>query len=172
RGDDKLDLVGIAKLLKLGVEVARFFARPRSLHVHHPAHARVDRRHIERPAGLERYAKAAVAQLAQELQAVALRQRLTSGHAHIARAKFTHALHDVGKGPPLAPVECVGGIAVLATQWTAGEPHKHGRHSDKLRLALQGKENLCELEPLWGIQCPSEGSFFRRSCASLAASEP
>src|SRR6185369_12235881 len=57
RGDDKLDLVGIAKLLKLGVEVARFFPRPRSLHVHHPAHTRVDRRHIERPAGLERYAK-------------------------------------------------------------------------------------------------------------------
>src|SRR6202034_4779760 len=43
-------------------------------------------------------------------------------------------------------VEGVLGVAVLAAQRTAGQAHEHGRKPGRVRLALQGMEDLGDLK--------------------------
>jgi hypothetical protein len=90
---------------------------------------------------------ARLGQRAQQLQALRLRQRLAAGHAHVARAELAHALEDRIELPPLAAVKRIGGIAILATQRTAGQAYEYGRYADAIGFTLQRVEDLRELEP-------------------------
>src|SRR5262249_4018201 len=137
RADDELDLVGIAQRLKLWIEVTPLLARTRRLDVHHPADAWVDLRHVDRPAGFERDPVAALAKLAKKVEATALRQRFSPGHADILRAIPGYLGQDVRDRPPLAAVEGVGRVAVLAAQRATREPHENGGNSYVLGLALE-----------------------------------
>src|SRR5205823_507897 len=75
-----------------------------------------------------------------------LRERLAPGHAHERRAELAHARDDRLELPPLSAVERIRGVAVLAAQRATGEPHEHRGPPRGVRFALQGVEDLGDLE--------------------------
>ncbi|KAG1240573.1 hypothetical protein G6F68_017529 [Rhizopus microsporus] len=64
----------------------------------------------------------------------------------MAHALGQHLGHDVVDVPPGAAVEGIGGVAILATQWAAGQAHEHGRPAGGIGFALQRGEDLGDLQ--------------------------
>src|ERR1700741_5120455 len=93
---------------------------------------------------------ARVAQPLQQLDAALLRQRLATGDADVADALPGDFGEDVVDRPPLAAVEGVRGIAVLAAQRAAGQAHEDRGPARLAGLALQRKEDFGDLEAFRG----------------------
>src|SRR3984893_263116 len=177
--DHELDQVPRAQPRQLLIAVAPFLAGTRRLDVDDFRHTRIDTRERHGAAGFQRDPQAGIAQQGQQLRAALLRERFASGHTHERRAELAHPRHDRLRLPPLAAVEGVGGVAILAAQRAAGEAHEHRGPARGVRLALQGVEDLGDLEArhaLWprGIPYWEGGAATRRrrSAASLAESLP
>ena len=138
-----------------------------------PDHARIHLRQRHGAAGLERHRKPAIAEAREQRQAVLLRQRLAAGDAHVARRESRTRARIASMLHPLAAVERIGGIAVLAAQRTAGEAHEHRGQAHRVRLALQRMEDLRDLEAASSSSLPADsvasrsfgiaGRRFRRS---------
>src|SRR5262249_29255700 len=110
--------------------------------------------------------------LAKKVEATALRQRFSPGHADILRAIPGYLGQDVRDRPPLAAVEGVGRVAVLAAQRATREPHENGGNSYVLGLALERMKDLGDFQALAGAQCASGGSCCSFAPARRAASPP
>ena len=59
-----------------------------------------------------------------------------------------HLGHDVADVAPFTAMEGIGGIAILATQRAAGQTHEHGGPAHAGGFALQGQEDLGDLQPV------------------------
>src|SRR6185437_9114675 len=66
--------------------------------------------------------------------------------AWLPATQLLHSLHHRVDIPPLPAVESVLRIAVLTPQRTARETHEYGRDPRSVSLALQGIEDLGDLE--------------------------
>src|SRR5690606_21220539 len=117
--DDELDLVIGGQLADVAPQVAVHFRRTGRLDVEYLRYPPIHRRDVDRAGGLQRHLVASVAQALQQTDTALLRKRLATGDADVAhtvaRDFGQHGIHV----PPLAAVERVGGIAVLATQRAA-----------------------------------------------------
>src|SRR5262249_16426251 len=143
--DHELHLIVGGELGELAVAVAPLLARAGRLDVDDLDDARIDLGEGHGAAGLERDAESRVTHAFKEPEAALLRERPAAGPAYVARAKPPPPLEDRLLLPPLAAVEGIGRVAVLAAQRAAGEAHEHGRYPGGVCLALQGMEDLGDL---------------------------
>src|SRR5690606_8226546 len=118
-------------------QVASDFGRARRLDVEHARYPRVDLADVDRTGGFQRDLVAGVAQALQQADTALLRQRLATGDADVADTVPRDLGEDAVVVPPLAAMEGVGGVAVLAAQRATGQAHEHRRPADAPRLALQ-----------------------------------
>ena len=97
---------------------------------------------VHRARGFQRHLVAAVAQLGQQRQTAALRQRLATGDTDVVRRMARNALQDLRHGEILAAVEGIFGVAPNAAQRTPGEPHEHRGQADTAGFALQREKDF------------------------------
>ena len=88
--------------------VALGLARARALDVDDAAHARVDRRDVDRAAGLEQHLVAGVAEVGEQRQRAGLQQRLAAGELDERAAEGGDPCEHFGARQPLPFVEGVG----------------------------------------------------------------
>ena len=78
--------------------------------------------------------KPGVAQAFEQLQAIGLRQGLAAGDADMLRAVSSRTLCQDGvEIEPVAGVKGILGVAILAAQRAAGQPHEHRGKADRSR---------------------------------------
>src|SRR5947207_9142581 len=179
--DHEFHQVPRAQPRQLLIAVAAFLARTRRLDVDDFGHPRIDACERHRAAGFQRHPQAGIAQHGQQLRAALLRERLASGHTDIRRAELAYPRHDRIQLPPLPAVEGIGGVAILAAQRAAREAHEHRGPACGVRLALQGVEDLGDLEARHCMRPGPRGMPYwegevamrrNRSAASLAEALP
>src|SRR2546423_7042676 len=144
--DHELHQVPRAQPRQLLIAVAVFLAGTGRLDVDDPRHARIDAPERHRATGFQRDPQAGIAQHGQQLRAALLRQGFASGHTDVRGAELAYPRHDRLRLPPLAAVESISGVAILAAQRAAREAHEHRGPACGVRLALQGVEDLGDLE--------------------------
>src|SRR5690606_39125725 len=144
--DDELHLLLGTQQLEIFQSIARGFPASRRLHVDDTDHSRVDVRHVHRAARFERDAIAGIAEAHEQRKATFLRERLASGHADMARAEGVYALRYGVDRHPLAAMERVRSIAVLAAERTTGEANEHRGPPHAVRLALNRQEDFGDLD--------------------------
>src|SRR6266404_3002467 len=144
--DHELHQVPRAQPRQFLIAVAALLAGTGRLDVDDFGHTRIDARERYRAAGFQRHPQAGIAQHGQQRRAALLRQRLASGHACVRRAELAYPRDDRVRFPPLPAVEGIGSVAILAAQRAAREAHEHSWPACGVRLALQGVEDLGDLE--------------------------
>src|ERR1700688_1130541 len=89
------------------------------------------------------------------------------------RAVATHLVQDGLQIQPIAAVEGILRVAILAAQRTTGQPHENRRITDRVGLPLQRMKNLVDAQALGFAgdfnQCSSVAILSRRCCAKCPA---
>ena len=134
--DHELDLVVGRQQVQVLVEVAMRLFGARGLEIDHSAYTRVHRGNIQGAAGFQGHLVTGVTQLLEQRDGVGLRQRLTAGHADVARPVTGNLFKDVFKGSHGAATEGVGAVTVLATQGATGQAHKYCGQAGRSRFTL------------------------------------
>src|SRR5262249_23484534 len=134
--DDELHLILGSQALQLLVAITPLLSRRWRLDVDDQNHARIESLQGHRAARFEGHSKACVTDCTQQLRAALLCQGLAARHADIACAGLSHPFEDCLHLPPLAAMESVCSVAVLAPQRATGEPNEDRRDADAIGFTL------------------------------------
>ena len=165
RADDEFHLIARREQAKILDPVARGLAGSRRLHVDHP-HSPGNRLAAISIAPLVS-SETSMARIAQAARAApdssaapAARRRSRRREAFRSRQPDVRIVVDV---VPFTGVKGVLGVAVLASQRAAGQPHEHRAKADRIRFPLQRVEDFIDAQPIAFGRCLRYSSIGRRS---------
>src|SRR5512142_388875 len=142
--DHELDFVVRTQVIDVLPPVLFDFSGAGTFHVEDDFRALVDGSDVDRPGGLDQHFEAVVAEPADEIERLLLRERLAAGDLDQLRSIALHARDDVVERHPLAAGERVLRVAPAAAEVAAGEADEDTRPAGVRRLALDRVEDFSD----------------------------